>query len=164
MSIVATLVDVTPHRLAYLCTADGVVSSPPVLADRRVIIPNAGGVTPDLRTDLGTIGISLRPIVRANVDGLGNIAAGTLTAAEARALFLLDDPTAATLTNQLIARAIVTIRPRTGAARWFVDVAQDTFEDSPPGTTGDPVLVVGTATTLAATAIVEILALHSVNQ
>ncbi|KKL10631.1 hypothetical protein LCGC14_2553900, partial [marine sediment metagenome] len=51
MAITLALVEATSDRLMYLATQDGVISSPPVVADGFVVIPNAGGATPDLQTD-----------------------------------------------------------------------------------------------------------------
>jgi hypothetical protein len=71
------------------------------------------------------------------------IAAGAITALQARALLLCDDPTALTLDNSQVPRAVVRITPRGGLnskpgnRSWSVDANIDA--------SGKPVLVVGCA-------------------
>jgi len=132
MALVASLVESTPFRLRYLLTADGEVSSPtnPDL-DASVVIPNdVGGATPNLDTD-SSAG-PLREVVKVRLTGYGPIAAGAITQAQARALFLSDDAASAVLTNDLVGRCVAECQGRTGRLSWAVDAEIDGQ--------GDPVL------------------------
>jgi len=136
MALTAVLVDSAPNRLRYLLSQNGVVSSPPSpVVDGTVTIPNDGGVTPDLRTDLGLPRGGLAEVVRARLDGYRSlIAAGTpLTQAQARAILNSDDPTRALLTNNNAPRAVMNLAPRTGLLNWNIDANVDAQ--------GDPVVV-----------------------
>ncbi len=117
MALTATLVESSPYRLRYLITSS-------TAAGVTVTIPNIAGVTPDLRTDLSTAPSGpLREIVRAGVDGIGTVAAGALTLAQARDI-MLSDGSGASVGNDLVPRAIVSLQPKTGAASsWAVDVS-----------------------------------------
>jgi hypothetical protein len=154
MAIVVQLVDNTPFALVYLCTQDGVVSSPPVAADGLFTIPNTiGGATPNLDTDSivntgGAGGLPLNRLIDARNTGYGPIAAGALTQAQARALFARNDLAGTVLTNFLITRAYTTITPRTGMIVWGVDWNVDAQ--------GDPVCEVRSATGTASTAMLKI--------
>lgn len=84
MAITATLVERGQHRLRYLITA----TDTSALA---VTITGTGAATPDLVTDsAGTNGI-IRALALAPTRGYGKLAAGVLTQAQARALWLADD-------------------------------------------------------------------------
>ncbi len=153
---ITALVDATPYRLRYLATQDGVITSPSNPdVDALATIPNNGGATPDLRTDIETVsvsgagGIPLREIIRARLDGFGPLAPGALTQAQARAIMNSDDPTSAVLTNQRVGRAVCRVYPRTGNnVPWAVDVNVDGQ--------GDPVIEVRSGTGTAATAYVDV--------
>lgn len=121
MPLTAVLVNSTPYRLRYLVT-----NTSPIAA--ALTIPNDAGATPDLRTDLaGDPSSALREIMEAGVNGIGTVAAGALTQAQARDL-LLGDQTA-NVGNDLVPRAMVTITPRATTASWAVDVNVDAQND-----------------------------------
>lgn len=158
MAITFALVEATPDRLMYLCTQDGVISSPPVDADGQATLPNDGGVTPDLQTDALSVaaqanpdfdisGIPILGPINANRNGYGPFAAGSITTGRAAALFGPDDSTNL-LGNQNVAPCKVDIRPRTGAILWSVVAAVDGQND--------PVLLVQSAVGAAATAYLTI--------
>ena len=155
MAITFSLVERTPYRLRYLCSQDGVVNSPPQAADGFNTIPNAGGVTPDLRTDAlagcteaGADHTALLKIMRIRLDGLGFIAAGAIVQARARALLLSDDNAQVTLTNLNMPRCFCEITPRTGTICWTVDANVDGE--------GDPVVEVRSEVGVVATAYLDI--------
>lgn len=160
MAITFTLVDATPWRLRYLATQDGVISSPPVAADGFNTIPNQGGATPDLRTDIGTVttsgadGIPLQKIIRARLDGFGPLAPGPLTQAQARAIMNSDDSASNVLTNQRVGRAITEVIPRLGqGVTWAADVNVDGD--------GDPTVEIRSDVGVASTAYVDIHRRHT---
>jgi hypothetical protein len=166
VAITLSLVYTRPDRLRYLCDQDGVISSPPVAADGLVVLPNDAGVTPDLQTDIATAaqvagvsGTPLRALIRAGIDGFGPIAAGGLTQAQARALFMSDDAAGAVLTNKQVLRAVCSITPRNGAGvplgsiQWAVDVNVDGE--------GDPVIEVRSSVGEAAAAFLDIHLRHT---
>jgi hypothetical protein len=135
MALTAQLVESTANRLRYLLTN----ATPP---GTTITIPNDGGASPDLRTDLADDPSGpLRQIIRARLDGIGTNAAGTpLTQAQARDI-LNSDGSGASLGNNNVPRAICKIQGRTpgtsGApANWAVDVNVDGD--------GDPVVVITT--------------------
>lgn len=147
MSITFTLVQATSYRMRYLCTNGG---SP---LGGSATLPNDGGATPDLLTDLAALGPSpLRSIITARTNGIGTIAAGALTQAQARALLMSDNT--ASVGNNMVPRAITEIIGRTGSAVWSVDANVDGQ--------GDPVLAV-TSTAVAGDAYLDIKARHSID-
>ena len=117
MALTAVLVESTPYRLRYLITSS-------TAAGLIVTIPNVAGVTPDLRTDLATAPSGpLREIIRAGVDGIGTVAAGALTLAQARDI-MNSDGSGASVGNDLVSRAVLTLTPRVNAvASWATDVS-----------------------------------------
>lgn len=155
MAITFELVEATPSRLRYLATQDGVISSPPVAADGFNTIPNAAGASPDLKTDIDTVaapgagGVPLKELVDANRNGLGAvIAAGAMTQAQARAIFMRDDAAGAVLTNNLVARGLARTAGRTGqGVAWAADA--NVIANS-------PVIEVRSGVGVAATAYVDI--------
>ena len=143
MTVTFALVESTPYRLRYLATSGGEVLG------GTGTIPNDGGATPDLLTDL-TASFenlhALRACVRARLDGYGTIGSGTpLTQAQARALFLSDNTVS--VGNNTLMRAVTTVTTRTGTASWSVDANVDGQ--------GDPVVAV-TASVAAGDAYVDI--------
>lgn len=155
MAITFALVDATPFRLRYLATQDGVISSPPDPADGFNTIPNDGGVTPDLLTDIETVtaggagNAPLRGPIRARLDGFGPLPVGALNQAQARALLNSDDAAGAVLTNLNVGRCVVTFQPRTGqGVEWATDVNVDAQ--------GDPVIEVRSGVGVAATCYVDL--------
>lgn len=118
MSITVTLVESTPYRLRYLAVNSG---SP---LGGTANIPNDGGATPDLRTDLSNDPAGpMRAIVRAGLDGIGTVAAGALTQAQARAIMNSDNT--GSVGNDYVPRAITRIYARSGTADWGVDINVD---------------------------------------
>lgn len=148
MAITFALVENTPYRLRYLATNSG---SP---LGGTAQIPNDGGATPDLLTDLATDPSGpLRAIVRARLDGIGTLAAGALSQAQARAAMNSDNT--ANIGNDYVPRAITTVMPRSGTATWVVDINVDGQ--------GDPVVEV-VSTAAAGTAYIDIHARHSIDR
>ncbi len=126
MGATAALVFAGNNRLRYLITGDE--------AGGTVTIANDAGASPDLTTD--TLAGPLKQIATARTNGLGLIAPGALTQAQARAL-LLSDGVAANVGNSKVPRAICRYTPRTTAAA-TVPVAVDANVDGQ----GDPVIEV----------------------
>lgn len=125
MALTITRVWTEPNYIAYLVTTSG---SP---LGGEGTIPAAGGVTPDLvtdgaiNTDGGANSSALRRVVRAGLDGIGTVAAGALTQADARNL-LLGDGSTSIGNGKTTPRALVTVVPRTGTvADWKVDADVD---------------------------------------
>ncbi len=149
MSITFTLVETSAYRLRYLATNSG---SP---LGGTASIPNDGGATPDLLTDLATNPSGpLQQIVRARIQGIGTVAAGTaLTQAQARCIMNSDNSTS--VGNDYVPRAITEIWPRSGTATWVVDINVDVD--------GDPVVAV-TSSAAAGTAYIDIHARHSIDR
>lgn len=126
MAATAQLVFAGNNRLRYLVTGDAMGGA--------VTIPNDGGASPDLLTD--TLPGPLKQIARARLDGIGTIAPGALTQAQARAL-LLSDGVAANVGNNRVPRAICRSTSRAGASSSMVDANVDGD--------GDPVIAVTVA-------------------
>jgi hypothetical protein len=163
MTITAALLSATPLRLLYQLTRDTGVGS-------TFNLPNAGGVSPDLRTDAlagatggpmsGAGGSPMLAIMRARLDGFGPLPAAALTQAQARALLQSDDPTRVVLVSRYIGRCVcrITSRGATAAAdmntQWLVDANVDGD--------GDPILNIGAETggVTAEIAILEIIFRH----
>ena len=162
--VVTSLVQATRNRLRYLLTDTAV--SPPIVD--QVTLNNQAVVTPDLQTDVeaamaagvdGVSGSQLRAILRAGTDGFPVTGSGTLivavggivTVPQARAFLNSDDP-GGILTNAQLARAVVTINPRTGSAQWQADMVADAVS-------GDPTVIVsvlGAVILAVSTAILDI--------
>lgn len=82
-AITVSLVFAGRNRLRYLLTAAGA-------GPDTATITTTGAATPDIVTDLGTNGGQLLKIAKAFTDGYGSFAAGALSQAQARALWLSD--------------------------------------------------------------------------
>jgi hypothetical protein len=158
-AIVFSLVESSPYLLKYLATTNGEGSSG--------VIPNNGGLTADLRTDIlatlaayGSVGLdvvpdpSLNALIFARINGYGPIPAGTpLTQAQARAIFNSDESgSPGFLNNMNLPRAILSVYPRSGESGWGVDADVDVD--------GDPVIKV-TSGQNEGDAYVEIRFLHT---
>ena len=152
---VALAVDPRPNVLRYLATHDGAATGD------TVTIPNAGGVTPDLQTDIAAQAAylleevapdhqwPLAKLINANRTGLGAVTAGAMTQAQARALFNSDDAAGAVLVSNLVPRARVKLIPRlNNTIVWTVDVNVDGNQN--------PVIVVSTNTNAAAECYVDL--------
>ena len=121
MAFTAALVEQTPFRLRYLLSQDG-------QAGTSLTIPNDGGATPDLSTDV--VGGPLKSII--DLTGI--------TQAEARARLNSDDAARTFLTNNLVGRAVCDLVPRLASAQvWAADVNVDGQ--------GDPVVEIETLIT-----------------
>ena len=121
MAVTAVLVHSGPNRLRYLATQDGA-------AGTAFTIPNDGGATPDLLTDIEAVGEGpsvLREIIRARTDGYGPLPAAALTQAQAQAILNSNDPTNAVLTNFRVKSAQIVVTPRDAAEAWGVTVNVD---------------------------------------
>lgn len=140
MSITVALVAAYPHKLRYLCTNAG---SP---LGGTGSIPNDAGASPDLQTDTAGFAGWLHRIARARATGIGTIAAGALTQAQARAL-LCDDNAGGSVGNGNVPRARTRIYGRSGAAVWSVDANVDGA--------GDPTIDIA-STAVAGTAYLDI--------
>jgi hypothetical protein len=148
MPLTATLVESTANRLRYLLVNASTTGT-------TVTIPNDGGATPDLLTDLATDPSGpLRAIVRARLDGIGTHPAGALSQAQARDI-LNSDGSGASVGNNSVPRARLTLTPRTAAAvGWTADANIDGQ--------GDPVVVITTQDgTPGASAYLDIWVRHS---
>ena len=97
------LVEHTPHRLRYLCTALG--------PGTVTTLPNTGGATPDLTTDCAPGVSPLRELVTADC----------ASQAEARRLLMGEQSTGAPNIAH-VHRAHCFITPRGTKASWAVDV------------------------------------------
>mgnify|MGYP001566309083 CR=1 FL=1 len=155
--IVVGLVEATPYRLRYLVDQNGVVSSPPnQLVDGTVVIPNDGGATPDLRTDANPF-MRIREVMRARLDGLGQLPAGVaLTQAAARALLDSVLPESVLPGNRNTHRCVLQVTPTkdNSAIAWGVDANVDAQ--------GDPVIVVASSIGLGlGQAYVDVVLRHS---
>lgn len=128
MAATATLVFAGNNRLRYLIEGDGEGGG-------AVTIPNDGGVSPDLATDC--LPGALKQIINARTTGIGTIAAGALTQAQARAL-LLSDGVAANVGNAKVPRAICRLAERT-------DNGSPAMVDADVDMDGDPVIIVTVA-------------------
>jgi hypothetical protein len=131
MAITFQLVESTPYRLRYLATTSAT-------GPDGGIIPNNGGASPDLQTDLANDPSGpLRACVNARRNGFGFVPAGTpLTQAQARAVLNTDNLKQVTIGNSPVT-AITTrqiVAPTT--AQWAVDIGVDGE--------GDPVVQVAT--------------------
>lgn len=146
MAITFALVYASPRHLRYLATNSG---SP---LGGTQSIPNDGGATPDLLTDINTQASgSLQKIITARTNGIGTVVAGALTQAQARAIMNAD--ATVNVGNALVPRAVTTVSPRSGTATWVIDINVDGQ--------GDPVVAV-TSSAAAGDAYVDIQALHSI--
>lgn len=117
MALTALLVNQRANGLRYKLTQDGD-------AGTTLTITTTGAATPDLLTD--SLAGKIRQIVKAFTDGYGAFAAGALTQAQARALWLSNRTTSPGST-EVIMTARCEITPCTGltAPKWFVDANVD---------------------------------------
>lgn len=119
MAVTAALVYAGKNRLRYLLTQDGA-------AGTTLNITTDGSATPDIRTD--SAGGQIEALARAATDGFGTFAAGALTQAQARALWLSDwtaglagGPGASPGPMQKTAVCEITSRTADIAQTWLVD-------------------------------------------
>lgn len=112
MANTAVLVYQSHNRLRYLITADEVGGA--------FEVQNDGGATPDLQTD--SLAGPIKQIALAQTQGIGDIAPGALTQAQARALLLADG--SEDVGNSRVPRCICVVTDRTAAAALSVDANQ----------------------------------------
>jgi hypothetical protein len=105
-----TLVDAHHNRLRYLLVYDG--------EQALAAITTTGVASPDLLTD--SLYGPIKVCAQAFTNGLGILAAGALTQAQSRAIWLADNSDTV-LGNGKVSRALCKITPRTGQAQWRVD-------------------------------------------
>lgn len=123
MAVTAAIMFQGKNRLSYLLTQDGA-------AGTTLTLTTTGAATPDLLTD--SIGGLMTDLAKAFTNGFGTFAAGALTQAQARALWLSDwasglggGPGASPGPMQKTAQCVIT--PTTGAVaqEWLVDANVD---------------------------------------
>ena len=135
MPVTVALVGQFNNHLRYLATSDA--------SGGTFALPSAGGATPDLQTD--SLAGGIKAISRAQVAGIGNIAAGVaVTQGQARALLLSD--ASVSVGGPAVPRAITSVSPRSGVAVWSVDANQ---------LAGNPSVAI-TATAAVGTAYIDI--------
>ncbi len=117
MAITATLVRVGHNRLRYLISATNTESP------QTVTITTTGGATPDLLTD--SVRGPIKNMAKAFAQGYGKLAAGALTQAQARAVWLSDNA-GADIGNKKIVRGLCKLQPRDGP---MIDAAVDANVD-----------------------------------
>ena len=115
MAVTAALVEQGNNRLRYLVTSTSTSSD-------SVTITTTGAATPDLLTDskYGPIKV----IANAFTAGLGILAAGVMTQAQARAMWLADNSDTV-LGNVNVPRALPRLTVRTGTGAWSIDANVD---------------------------------------
>lgn len=155
MALTASLVERTPDVLRYLVTSDGQATASP----DSVVIPNAAGATPDLRTDAG----GAAGWAGSALDDLVSTAAATQAAART----LLDGIGLTTAgapgtTNLDTARGRLSVRARNslGDQHWGVDANEGAAAGDAPSA-GFAVLVVTGPNIADAAAIVSLENVHS---
>lgn len=148
--ITFALVDATPYRLRYLCTVVG--------GAQPVVLPNAAGATPDLRTDAdaATPGSARNPLLEV-------VSTPVTNQAEARRVMLGEQGLPAA-SRKL--RAYCRMQPRRAAGVAFVNWIVDANEGAAagdPGSAGFPVLVVDVSDVgqVGALAYLDIFAAHT---
>lgn len=122
MALTATLVEQGNNRLRYLLVCD-------TTGTTTLNITTTGAATPDLRTD--SLAGPVKNCAKAAANGLGQIAAGALNQAQARAIWLADNSN--NVQGTLLDRCQPKIESRSGAAGFTVDANVSG---------GDPIVVV----------------------
>jgi hypothetical protein len=115
MGITATLVEQGNNRLRYLVASTATGGA-------TLTITTTGGATPDLQTD--SKAGPIKNISLAFANGLGLLAAGAMTQAQARAMWLGDNSDTV-LGNVNVPRTIVGFTMRSGTGNWRVDANVD---------------------------------------
>lgn len=104
MATVGTLVFAGDNWLRYLITSTDAST---------LTITSTGAVSPDLLTDTANTNGPLRKMAKARTNGYGSLAAGALTQAQARAIWLSDRSTS--IGNSNIPSAVVQVQLRSQA-------------------------------------------------
>lgn len=129
MTITATLIEQGRNRLRYLLVCDSTGGT-------TLNITTTGGATPDLKTN--SLQGPVKECALAATNGLGKVAAGALTQAQARAIWM-SDRADSTLGNSKVPRCLPRLSPRLGnLATWTVDANVSA---------GNPIVVVTCAST-----------------
>lgn len=115
MAMVAALVEAGNNRLRYLITTD-------VTGAASVNLTTTGAATPDLLTD--SLYGPVKQCANAVANGLGQLAAGAKTQAQARAIWMADSSNSV-LGNGLVPRCESVLTIRGGTAAWSVDANVD---------------------------------------
>lgn len=110
MPVTAALVNAQHNRLRYLITSDA--------SGGTLAITTTGAASPDLRTD--SLQGPIKQIAFAAANGIGNVVAGALTQAQARAILLSNDP-GSVVGNANMPRAISQLTQVSGAGIFSVD-------------------------------------------
>lgn len=146
MTTTIALVTATKNNLRYLVSIDATGGAATISA--------AGTATPDFVTDSATVlGSPINRIANAGLLGIGSIAAGALTQAQARSLFLGDD-TALAGVNVPKAKTTTLFRGDPKAATIGVDMLS--------GTGGMTVTCGGAGSAVTAAAYVDVQLRHSI--
>jgi hypothetical protein len=111
----ATLVEKGNNRLRYLVVNDSESPS-------SVRLTTTGALAHDLLTD--SLAGPVKVCANAFNDGIGQLPAGAMTQAQARAIWLADQADAV-LGNRKVARCVCEVTPRTGDITWLVDADVD---------------------------------------
>lgn len=115
MAIAITLVAQGKNNLRYLAIGAG--------ADTGVIT-STGAASPDLATD--SLQGPIKKMSAAFTSGYGTLAAGALTQAQSRAIWMNDNTGPTNIGNSRVPRAQAILTPRTGATgAWFMDANVD---------------------------------------
>jgi hypothetical protein len=113
MAVTAALVFTGNNRLRYLLTQDGG-------AGTTLSITSSGAATPDLLTD--SIQGPIKKLAKTPSDGYGLLAAGALTQAQARALWLSNPQSTVEIAGSQLPTAVIKLNPRSGVGpTWRVD-------------------------------------------
>lgn len=115
MAMTAALVEAGNNRLRYLITTD-------VTGAASVNITTTGAASPDLLTD--SKAGPVKKCANAVANGLGILAAGAKTQAQARAIWLADSSDTV-LGNTKVARCESQLTIRDGTAVWSLDANVD---------------------------------------
>lgn len=140
MATVASLILATPNRLRYLLTFSG--------AGATLTMTTTGAATPDILTD--SLQGPIKKLAKAFTDGFGTFAAGAMTQAKSRAMWLSDYIGAqpAISGNLLLTTAVCKLTPQAGtdSGGWTVDA--DVDGSGHPTLTIQKASIVGVASTL----------------
>lgn len=120
MAVTLTLVEQGSNRLRYLVNSNAT-------GNTTASLTTTGAATPDLLTDSTFVGPGpspIRAIALAFTGGIGILAAGAFTQAQARAMWMADNSDTV-LGNNKVPRALPRVTPRTGVAVWLVDANVD---------------------------------------
>jgi hypothetical protein len=113
--LTATLIEQGHNRLRYLLASN-------TTGGTTLDITTTGAASPDLKTD--SLYGPVKVCALAFTDGLGKLAAGALTQAQARAIWMAQSSDTV-LGNSKVPRCLPRLTIRDGAAVWTVDANVD---------------------------------------